>query len=508
MVLFIFCILMIGCEKKESTSEKHTLVIGSGQAPNTMNPIEDYNGWYSVRYGICQTLTKMNDDYSISGWLVEDNVVSSDDHKVWTFTIKDNIRFSNGKKVDAEAVKNSLWNVFEHGERGVEYFTPVSIEAKGQNLVITTQVSEPILQNKLADPLFCIIDTSVENDNTYDLGAIGTGPFVLDSFDYTTKACSVVKNENYWNGEVKMDRIEFVYSEEQSVLSFGLQAGEFDCVYNVSMNDIGIFEGNEDYKMEKAPSGRTTIGFMNQNRWLGDLTLRRAILQMLDKDTFCENLLKNQYIPGKTLLTSAANYGYHTLNDPNEYQPENAKKILEQAGYQDLNGDGYLESPSGEEINLHFVYYSGRPEQQILVEATQAVLATIGIRITPELYDTQRVMELQKSGDYDLLCMSINMMNCGDPENQMNTFFKSGGTYNATGYENEQFNQLLEKIHSTSKEMERNTYIIEAERILLEDAVSINYCYPVMNFVMKRQVNGITSTPADFYWVNETTSVE
>ncbi|MDF2886299.1 MAG: dipeptide-binding protein [Lacrimispora sp.] len=504
--------LLSGCSpagnaktSSDAAAEKKILMIGSGQSAGTLDPIKAYNGWYPVRYGFCQTLTKMNDDYSISGWLVEDGYSSNEDNTVWTFTIKDNVTFSNGNKMDAQAVKESLENVFENGERGVEYFTPDSIEADGQKLIITTKKPEPILPNKLADPLFCIIDTSVDNSKIADNGPIGTGPYVCESFDSATKKCVVVKNKNYWNGEVKTDRIEFIYSEDQSTISMGLQSGDFDAVYNVSMNDIGTFEKDSAYKIKTNPSGRTTIGFMNQNGQLGDKVLREAVLQMQDKDSYCRNLLKNQYVPGKTLITSASDYGYDTLTDPNAFNPDKAKKLLDEAGYKDTDGDGFRETPAGEPINLRFVYYTGRPEQQIVVEAAQAAMATVGIKITPQVHDTQTVMDMQKTGHYDLLCMSINIMNCGDPENQINTYFKAGGTYNATGYNNEEFNTLMDQVHITADPKQRKDLTRQAEQILLDDAAAIYFCYPIMNFVMKDSVEGINSTPADFYWVDENT---
>ncbi len=499
--------MLVGCGSGGSSSSGGTLVIGSGQSAGTMDPVQAYDGWYPIRYGICQTLTKMNDDYSISGWLVEDGYSANDDHTVWTFTIKDGVTFSNGNTVDANAVKASIQNVFDNGERGPEYFTPVSMAADGNTLTITTKGAEPILPTKLADPLFCIIDTSVDNSKIADNGPIGTGPYVCESFDSATKECVVVKNENYWNGEVKTDKIDFIYTEDQSTISMGLQSGDFDAVYNLSMNDIATFESDSNYKVETNPSGRTTIGFMNQNKQLGDKVLRQAILQSIDKESYCENLLKGQYIAGKTLLTSAADYGYDTLTDPNAFNADNAIKILDAAGYVDANGDGFRETPTGETINLRFVYYTGRPEQQIVVEATQASLSKAGIKITPEVHDTQTVMDMQKTGDYDLLCMSINMMNCGDPENQMNIYFAKGGTYNATGYASEEFNTLMDQIHVEADSAKRTDLVKEAEQVLLNDAVAIYYCYPIMNFVMKNNVDGVTSTPADFYWVDENSTI-
>ncbi len=511
LTMALCCAFFAGCKKSSddasSDDQPKVLVLGSGQSAGTMNPVNAYDGWYSIRYGIGQTLTKMNDDMSISGWLVEDDYSANSDNTVWTFTIKDNVTFSNGNKLTAEAAKASLENVYNNGERGPEYFTPKSIEANGQTLTITLDEAEPILPNKLADPLFTIIDTSVTYDNIDETGGIGTGPFVMESFDLNTKECVVVKNDKYWGGDVALDKIDFVYTEDQSTITMALQKGEFDAVYNVSMTDIGTFQNDSNYNIVSNASGRTTIGFMNQNKQLGDKVLRQAILQNLDKDTYCKSLLNGQYIPGKTLLTSAADYGYDELTDPNAYNPDSAKKLLDDAGYVDKDGDGFREDPNGNTLNLRFVYYTGRPEQQIVVEATQASMAQIGVKVTPEVHDTQTVMDMQQSGDYDLLCMSINMMNCGDPENQINTYFCEGGSYNATGYDSKEFNDLMKQVHVTADPDQRKSLVKQAEQVLLDDAVAIYFCYPIMNFVLQNGVQNVYSTPADFYWIDENTTV-
>lgn len=503
--LFAAC----GAGKKSGAADsgEKILTIGSGQSADTMDPTNAYDGWYAIRYGIGQTLTKMNDDMSISGWLAEDDYSANDDNTVWTFTVKDGVTFSNGTPLTAELAKASLENVFANSSRGAEYFTPASIEAEGQTLTVTLDEPEPILPNKLADPLFTIIDTTVDNSDIAESGPVGTGPFVMESFDITTKECVVARNENYWDGRAALDRIRFVYTEDQATISLALRSKEFDAVYNVSMTDIGDFADDDDYVIASNPGGRTTIGFMNFNGVLGDIVLRRAILRNTDRETYCEKLLNGQYVPGVTLLTSAADYGYGELTDPNSYDPEAAAKLLDDAGYKDTDGDGYRETPAGEKIDLRFVYYTGRPEQQVVVEATQADMKEIGIKVTPEVHDTQTVMDMQQTGDYDLLCMSINMMNCGDPENQINTYFCEGGSYNATGYDSAAFNRLMKEVHVTADPEQRKDLVKQAEQVLLDDAVAIYYCYPIMNFVMQNGVENVYSNAADFYWVDENTDI-
>ncbi len=517
--LLLLCILitagiLTGCGGKkegqagtDGTGTKE-LVIGTGQSCGTLDSLQGYDGWYTVRFGIGQTLTKLNDDFSVSGWLAEDDYTVNEDHTVWTFTVRSGVTFSNGTELTAELAKASLEYTCENGIRAAEYFTPVSIEADGQTLTIITENPEPILPNKLADPYFTIIDTTADLTDIADKGPVGTGPFVLSSFNPTTKETVVVKNENYWGGEVLLDQITFMYTEDQSTLTMGLQSGDFDAVYNVSMTNIDEFSDNDSYSIVRTASGRTTHGFMNQNGVLKDETLRQAILRYINKESYCEHLLNGEYVAGKTLLTSASDYGYDELTDINSYNPESAVQLLDEAGYLDVDGDGFRETPSGEKINLRFVYYTGRPEQKIVAEATQMELAQLGIRVTPEVHDTQTVIDMLGKGDYDILCMSINALNCGDPENHMNTYFKTGGSYNASGYSSAEFDAVLDELTVTADPEQRMELVKEAEQILLDDSVCIYYCYPVMNFVTKSNVSGITSTPADFYWVSEKTDIQ
>ena len=491
----------------ETAAEPVTIHIGSGQTAQTLDVNNAYDGWYLIRFGLCQTLTKMNEDMTISGWLVEDDYSANEDNTVWTFHIKEGVKFSNGDELNAERAKSSLESLFEKSVRGPEYFEPASIEADGLTLTITTKVPEPILPNKLADPLFSIIDTDADMSNMTEKGPVGTGPFVLESFDTTSFECVVTRNENYWGGEVKADRIDFYYTEEQTALTNALQTGEFDAVYNLSMTDIGRFETDDNFTIVRSASGRTTHGFMNQNGPLGDITLRQAILQNIDKETYCSVQLNGQYVPGKTLITSSADYGYDELTDPNSYNPENAVKLLDDAGYADIDGDGFRETPDGDPIDLKFVYYTGRPEQEILVQATCQEMAKIGIKITPDLKDTSTVMDKLSSGDYDLLCMSINVLNCADPENHMKTYFGQGGSYSTCGWNNPEFEDLLTQLNTASDPQSRKDITKKAEQLLLDDAVCIFYCYPLMNFVTKKNVTGIESSPADYYWVSEETAI-
>ena len=100
----------------------------------------------------------------------------SNDKLEWTFKIRDGVTFSNGHPLTAEAVKKSIERVFAKNKRAESFFKYASIEANGQELKIKTKEPVAILPESLADPLFLIVDTSVNTDEFAQKGPISTGP--------------------------------------------------------------------------------------------------------------------------------------------------------------------------------------------------------------------------------------------------------------------------------------------------------------------------------------------
>ena len=118
--------------------------------------------------------------------------------------IKDAVCFSNGKKCDAAAVKACLEHLIEVHERAAGNLKIASMEADGQKLTIVTSEPNPILMNYLSEAYGCIIDMEV---GIPDNGCVvGTGPYVATEV-VTDDHVNLIKNVNYWNGEVKVDEI-------------------------------------------------------------------------------------------------------------------------------------------------------------------------------------------------------------------------------------------------------------------------------------------------------------
>lgn len=128
------------------------------------------------------------------------------------------------------------------------------------------------------------------------------------------------------------------------------------------------------------------------------------------------------------MLTSALPYGYDELTDINTYDPEGAAKLLDDAGYKDIDGDGYRETPDGETLTLPVIIYVNRTEIPLMAEAIQINCGKIGIRIEIKAMEQASVFNMLTAGEYDMLIMSITMATAGDPENSLRSYFE---TYDA-----------------------------------------------------------------------------
>ncbi len=264
----------------------------------------------------------------------------SEDQLTWTFKIREGVKFSNGNDMTPEAVKASLERTFELSDRAATFFDPESIEVDGQNLLIRTKDPVAVVPGSLADPLFLIVDTTADTDSFAMSGPICTGPYAVESFN-PTDSCIVVKNEYYWDGEVPLDKVTLKCIDDQTTRSMALQTGEIDIAYNLKTENIADFEGDESIEIQKLQSLRSTYAFMNQNGVLGDIRLRQAIIRGLDKETYCSTLLEGGATPGKAPVPPTLDFGFDELQDENAYDPEGAKALLAEAGYEDLDGDGF-----------------------------------------------------------------------------------------------------------------------------------------------------------------------
>ena len=479
--------------------------------------------WQGMRWGITETLYKFNDDATLSPWLADSYEVS-DDHKTWTFHIRDGVTFSNGNPCDAQAVADSLNRLFhvcestEYSSTPKQYIDMASIEAdtEANTVTIVTNVAYADLRGPLCFPFYTIIDvegdtTDAEHPGGYSTSVIGTGPYVLDSFDELSKSGELIKNENYWNGEVPYDSISMMFIEDDTTKAMALQSGDIDLAENVTtISDLQKLEADDAFYVSKKTGVRAGFALVNFNGILANDALRQAVFMAVDGETLCDVTVGGMYTYGPGVIPSTLDYDSEKLENPYAYDQEAAIKLLDDNGIVDTDGDGIREL-DGENINLQFDTYKNRCLSDF-AEGIQSQLKAVGIGCTVNVLDSDTLWMQMQEGDYDLTNSNWITVGTGDPEAYLLNWYGNGGenfftpdntdATNYCSYDNEEFNKLYDQFKTSFDEQERKDLVVQMEQVLIDDcAVLVHGYYNSTMISNASKVTGAEIPAFDYYWL-------
>ena len=492
--------IFAGCGSDKADTS--TLKVGVTNFADSLEPTENYFGWVVMRYGMGETLAKFDEKMNVQPWLAESWKIS-DDHLTWTFKIRDGVKFSNGKDLTAEAVKASIERAFAKNKRAETFFKYKEIKADGQNLIITTEKPEPNMPGFLADPLFLIVDTTAEGERDFaKQGPICTGPYVCESF--TKEKAVMKKNPHYWDGEVPYETVEIPSIDDPNTRAMALQSGEVDMAVNIGAGDIGLFSDTSKFHIDRIASLRVVLARINQKGVLGDPKVRAAFISMCDRKSYNEIILKGTFIEGKAPIPPSMDYGFDQLTDPNHYDVERAKKLLDEAGWKDTDGDG-IRDKDGKPLSVDFVVYNSRAELPIYAEAVQADAKKVGIDVKIKSVDYNLIDKMGINGEYDLLISNITTANTGDPEIFLNWYWRTNkdgdNPQNGSGYSNPALDAKFAELSTEFDKAKRRQLMIDIQQIIMNDGAGLFLGYPETNIISSTKITGATMYPSDYYWV-------
>lgn len=502
--LMSFALAGCGGDNNKATAVKDTLTVGITNFADSLEPTDNYFGWQVMRYGVGECLIHFDDKMNPEPWIAESWKVS-DDKMSWTFKIKD-MKFSNGNPVTGEAVKKSLERTFKKSARAKSFFELDRIEAHGQDVTIYTKKPIATLPGILGDPLFIIVDTAAEGKVDFaKQGPICTGPFVVKSF--SKAKCELDPNPNY-KGNINFKHLVINTIDDPNTRAMALQKGEIDIAVNVASGDLALFKDKKKFTISSIPSARDVIARINvaEGKPLADKKVRQALIRALDRETYCKVLLKDTFAPGGPLLPPSVDFGFDELKKDykDTYNVESAKKLLEEAGWKDTDGDGFVDK-DGKDLEINFIYYSGRAELPLFAEATQADAKKVGIKVNLKNVDYNILDGIGIRGEYDLLISNVLTLQAGDPETYINMYWKTNvngsNEQNGSGYSNPEYDALSNQLASEFDPAKRRDIIVKMQKIIQDDAATLVFGYPHTNMVSSTAVTNANIKVCDYYWV-------
>ncbi|WP_418909817.1 peptide-binding protein [Bacillus pinisoli] len=293
---------------------------------------------------------------------------------------------------------------------------------------------------------------------------IGTGPFkyaeAIEGEQYVLE-----KNADYWQGEPKLDSVVWRVVDQAVILGLlengeidfvadpnGFQAADFETVS--AMEHISIIEQPDfGYQLmgmninhrtkEDAEAGTINPENFVPNKKLSDKRVRHAIAYAVDRQGLIDGLL---YGRGEVINAPiATQFWAYDGENPNQYpfDPDKSNELLDEAGYKDVNGDGFREDPDGNEWVLTLNYPIGNQIRERSAPIIQEYLQAVGIKI-----DLRQPMEFaayaealdKNNQDWDLYLLGWSL---GSADPDPSGLWSSKAGYNFGRWYNPEADQLL-----------------------------------------------------------------
>ena len=455
-------------------------------------------------------LMELDADLNFEGMLADS--ITTEDNKNFIVHIDDAATWSDGSPVTADDVVYTalrlaspvigntamMYYVFEgvgddgFVEEGAESIDGIQ-KVDDKTVQFTTKEEMPIttFENSYARYLLTLPKHVIEQYSEEELSTadwfnhpdVVSGPFIVTDFD-VDHYISYEANKDYWKGAPKIDKLN-IKIVDGSQLYAGLQSGEID-ITQQTMSDIP----QEDYESVEAldnvevvyGSPVTNQSVFIQTKNVPDVKVRQAMLYAIDRQQILEELLSGHGEIVDGFLSSASPFYDESLT-PVSYDPEKAKALLEEAGW-----DGSQ--------TIRFYVNSGDSTFVNAASIIAAEWAAVGIKAEIQTVDFATLMSVAGTEDYDVLAVQYTYAPV-DP--YPDVAWLLGGEGSWTGYSDDTLNEALTKSQLTSDPEETKELFSVVDKKVQEDVPMFSaYVISAQGAVSKR-ITGATPSVYGFF---------
>ena len=381
---------------------------------------------------------------------------STPDASQWTFELRKGVEFHNGKTLEAQDVIDT----FNHhrgedsksGAKGLlESIT--DIKADGKNTVVFSlsggSADFPFITSEFHMSIF---PAGTKTAEQFDKG-IGTGPYMLESYDPGVRAL-VKRNPNYWKaGRAHFDEVETLGIADTPARTNALRTGEIDLMNRCERKTVHLLKQTPGIEVDQTTGTQHYALAMHTGKPPFDNNdVRLALKYAIDRQAMLDTILRGTGVLGNDHPISRANR-FHATDDeiPQRlYDPDRAKFHLKKAGY------SMLEIP----LDASDAAFVGAVDTGILYRE-HAARAGIDIEVKRRPED----------GYWnDIWLKSPYMMSfwVGRPTEDMmfSVAYADGAAWNETHWKHERFNKLLIEARALLDEAKRREVYVEMQRIV------------------------------------------
>ncbi|MEI2386629.1 ABC transporter substrate-binding protein [Breoghania sp. JC706] len=466
-----------------------------------------YNRLVEFKHGSTETEPGLAESWEIS-----------EDGTVYTFHLRKGVKFQttdfftptrefNADDVifsfERQAAKEGTW--FDYSNGSWEYFNGMSmpdliksIEKVDDYTVkfVLTRPEAPMIANLAMD--FASIMSKEYADKLVADGTpellnqqpLGTGPFQFVAYQKDA-VIRYKANPDYWKGKEKIDDLVFAITPDASVRYEKLKAGECHIMPYPNPADLEAMRADTSINlMEKAG---LNIGYMAYNTQMPPFDnpkVRKALNMAMNKKAIIEAVFQGAGQVAKNPIPPTM-WSYNDAVKDDPYDPEAAKKMLEEAGVKDLSMKVWA-MPVQRPYN---------PNARRMAEMIQSDFAKVGVKVEIVSYEwgeyLKRSSDVKRDGAALLGWTGDN----GDPDNFLAVLLGCDGVggSNRSQWCYKPFDDLIYKAKIVSDKAERTKLYEEAQVIFKEQAPWATIAHSTVFMPVAKNVTGFVQDPLGYH---------
>ncbi|MBQ8162071.1 MAG: peptide ABC transporter substrate-binding protein [Clostridia bacterium] len=362
----------------------------------------------------------------------------SDDGLTYVFSIREGLKWSDGTDLTAADFEYS-WKRAASDETAADYSymfdgiagypDDLQVSASEDGTTFTVVLKSPCayMLDLAAFPTFfpvqkACVEASATPDNpgawALEAGFVTSGAYTLESWDHNVSMV-YVKNPYYWDAEnVKLERLEFMLSDDDTAIFAAYQNGDLDFTDSVPTDQIASLLDNPEFHIVDE-LGTYYVAFNVKSKLFDGLTVeqaanvRKALGLLIDRQYIVDTVgqtgqkVATSFLPAGMLngnggiFKDAAEWNYPNGSDgyyAEDPDIDQAIELLKSAGYEfDANNMLSASTP------LSFEYLTNNTSGHIAAaECMQQDFAQIGINMTIKSIDWAVFLNERKEGNYDV----------------------------------------------------------------------------------------------------------
>ena len=466
----------------KASNVEDSLIVGiQSTKTSIIRPLEpqerDMMSIYNLIY---ESLIVIDDNYLPSPGIAESWEMSSNG-RTWTFHLRSGVTFSNGMPLTANDVVATAQAILDRANgdnsdpgyyANLNYFVD-RITAKDDATVEVRAKSGRAYWGLLYEMTFPVLPAAYVNADNPP----GSGAYRIDMFN-PMENMTLSPNPFWWQNPPQVKNIMIQMNNTQQAVIEDYEYARVDTIFTRAIAAAQYKSGTTSLALDYRTNQLETL-LMNQSSWmLESLAVRRAIRLAIDVDRIASSAYLGMVLRTDTPMISGTWMYNDALSDYFRTDIEEARRLLEEEGWSDIDDDGVLETArNGEtvELTLRLDYYE-EPDNSVRVEVANFIadaLGQIGIQVNVNARSLADASARLSAGNFELALVSYAMDVCPDP----GFLLMKGNTGNYGRYRSDRIDSLCKELRKATSQQEYQSVLHQIQAQFAEDCPFICLFY-------------------------------